>query len=380
MAKRSALVALLESESEPTPKYYHDIVDDLIRNPQHMRSLSEGSVRDEVLILLTTQHHRLAEIFHRLQSVVRQNVKSMAVSEVALGSAELLIDILPYLHQLLETSNLLDFIIPALDVCFLSSQRLALRELASLLAKSGTLLEHLVSDHLGAEIIRQWILMQSPAALDTETLEVWTERLVSMVHNCAIDHEVAVEIQQWLLLKDLKESLQKVERGNPISSGKRSALATRHDLPALASMTQLNKDDKKSRLAGHQDTNNAIPSLKDDDKRSLKAFGIHVPGSKNSLREVIKRLEGQETTAILLAITSKLPCYLCTSSLGDPSQNSNGETHNENFQALPTPHIETLNKGIGVWKVLLSPRALKSVLHLGTQSQIRRSQLSSRYD
>ena len=373
MAKRSALLGLLEAEFEPTQKFYNDVVDDVIKNPQLINCLSEESVRDDFLILLTTRHHRLAKVFHRLHLVVRQNAKSMAASETGLGSAELLVDILPYLHQLLETTKVLDFVVPALEVCFFSSQRLALHELASLLAKSGTLLEHLVSDHVGAEIIRQWISMQSPAALGTETLEVWTERLVSMVDNCAIDHDVADSIQQWHLLKTLKESLRKVNHGNSIASGKRPALATRHDLPALATMTQLNKDDKKSRLAEHQDTNNAIPSLRDDDKRSLKAFGIHVPGSKNSLREVIKRLEGQETSSILLAITSKLPCYLCTSSLGDSSQASNGETHYESSQAVPTPHMETLDKGIGIWKVLLSPQALKSVLHLGSQSQIRRS-------
>ena len=373
MAKRSALVALLETESEPTQKDYNDIVEDVIKNSQLISGLSEETVRDDFLILLTIRHHRLAKVFHRVHSVLQQNAKSMAASQIALRLAELLVDILPYLDQLLETTQVLDFVVPALDICFLPSQRLALRELASLLAKSGTLLEHLVSDHRGAEIIRQWILMQSSAALDMETLELWTERLVSMVHNCAIDHDVADNIQQWHLLKNLKESLRKADRDNPITSGKRPALVTRHDLPALASMTQLNKDDKKSRLAGNQDTTNAIPSLQDGDKRSLKAFSIHVPGSKNSLREVIKRLEGQETTTILLAITSKLPCYLCTSSLGDSSQNSNGETHNQSFQAVSTPHIETLDKGIGLWKVLLSPQALKSVLHLGSQSQIRRS-------
>ena len=373
MVQRSALVALLEAEDEPTQKYYNDLVDDVIRNPQLISDLSERSVRDDVLISLTGRHYRLAKLFHRLQSFGRQNAKSTATSQIASRSAELLIDVLPYLHQLLEVTKVLDFVLPALDVCFLSSQRLALRELASLLTKSGTLLEHMVSDHVGAEIIRQWISMQSPAALDTETLEIWTDKLVSMVHKCAIDHDVLVEIQRWHLLKDLKESLQKVERCNPMSSDKRSALATRHDLPTLASMTQLNKDDKKRRLAGYQDTNNAIPSLQDDDKRSLKAFSIHVPGSKNSLREVIKRLEGEETTAILLAVTSKLPCYLCTSSLGDLSQTSNGETHNETFQAVPPLHIETLDKGIGLWKVLLSPQALRSVLHLGSQSQVPRS-------
>ena len=120
---------LPSGEFEPTKKCYNDVVDDVIRNSQFISGLSEGSVRDEVLILLTTRHHRLARFFHRLLSVARQSSQSSTTSIIAAESVELLIDILPDLHQLLETTNVLDSVSPALDVCFLSSQRLVLDDL-----------------------------------------------------------------------------------------------------------------------------------------------------------------------------------------------------------------------------------------------------------
>lgn len=370
MSRRSTLFALLEAETEPTPKLYNETVDDVIRNPHQISGLRDDNVRDDVLILLTTHSHRLSHFFVRLRSVVRQMTKSTTASSIAAESVELLVDALPYIHQLLETTKVLDVLVPALDVCFAPSQRPALHKLASVLAKSGTLLEHLVSGNPGAEIIRQWASMQSTVSLDAKTLNLWTEKLMSMVNNCAMDHEVTQETQQWHMLKVLMDSLRRLEHGASKSSGTQHTPASRHDLPALGQMTQLHREDKKSRLVSHEDTNNTISALQDDDKRSLKAFGIHIPGSRSSLLEVIKRLEGEKTTVILLAIASKLPCYLCTYSLESPSQISKSQTYNESFQSLSPPSLEMLDKGIGEWKVLLSPQALRSLLHLGRHGQI----------
>ena len=96
-------------EFEPTQKCYNEVVDDVIRKPQLIRSLSEEGVRDDVLILLTTQHHRLARFFQRLLSVARQTSQYSAASIIAAELVELLINLLPDLHQLLETANVLRF-------------------------------------------------------------------------------------------------------------------------------------------------------------------------------------------------------------------------------------------------------------------------------
>lgn len=371
MRKTLVLPALLEAEVEPTFKSYNEAVDSTIKDPQQISSLAEGNVRDNVLILLTTHSHRLAIFLSRLRTVLRQIPKSQAISDVAAVTADLFVWMLPEIQQLLEPGKVLDLLLPALDVCFTSPNRPTLWELGSVLANCGTLLEHLVSDRLGIEIIRQWASVQSANALKAGTLEIWTERLVDMVNNCTIDHGVADEIKLWHMLKLLKTSLQSIEHITAESTGKQFTPATRNDLPALGNMTRLRKEDKKARPTRRQDANSNIPSLEDDDKRFLKVFDIHVPGSRSSLLQAIKRLEGEKTTAIFLAIASKSPCYLCISGLGSLSRNSKDRIDDESFQVTSLPQVEILDKGVGVWKVLLSPQALRSVLHMGSHGQIR---------
>ena len=365
MGKGSTLPALLEAKNEPSIKSYNETVEDIIKNPERISSLTDNSIRDDILIVLTTHSHRLAQFFRLLRSTVRAKPKSPVSSTIAAETVNLLVDVLSHLHQLLGPMKVLEFLIPALDICFAASQCPTLWELASVLASSDTLLEHLVSSHPGIQIVRQWASMQNMIALDARTLELWTERLLSMVHNCTIDHDVAHEMQQWHTLKTLRMSLERIE-GTTSPNFNRPAPTSRHELPALTSMTQLNREDKKARLASRQDSSNAVPFLQDGDKRSLKVFGIPVPGSKSSLLEAIKRLEGEKTTAILLSISSKLPCYTCVSGLESPSRTSKSRTRDEYIEALPMPQMEILDKGLGLWKVLLSPQALRSVLHMGS--------------
>ena len=369
MAKRSALVALLDAESEPTQKHYNDIVDDVIRNPQLISGLSEGSVRDEMLILLTTRHHRLARFFHRLLSVARQTSKSSTASIITAESVDLLIDILPDLHQLLETTKLLEFLVPALNVCFISPQRPALCKLASVLVNSGFLLEHLVSDHLGVEVIRQWLSMQSSTALHAESLSLWTDRLVSMVHGCVIDHDTAIKTQQWHMLQDLKSSLQKIESDTLTASGKGYTSATRHDLPELGSMTQLNKEDKKSRL-GCKEQKADTPNLDYNIKQSLRVFDISEPTSWAAIRSVIERLEREETAKLLLSLTIHFPCELCNQGLASSPRKMDATAIRPNVRTGSNVRMEILGKALGVWQILLSSPALRSLQEMSSQGTL----------
>ncbi|KAM0804322.1 P-loop containing nucleoside triphosphate hydrolase protein [Usnea florida] len=365
MGKGPSLPDLLEEKNEPSIKSYNETVEDIIKDPQQLRSLTDDSVRDDILIVLTTHSHRLAQFFRLLRSTIRAKPKAPVSSTIAIETVNLLVNLLPHLHQLLGPTKTLEYLIPALDICLASSKCPTLVELASVLASSDTLLEHLVSCHPGIQVVRQWASMQNMIALDAKTLELWTDKLLSMVHNCAIDHDVAHEMQQWHTLKALKKSLQRIEEST-LSKTNRPTPVSRHELPALASMTQLNSEDKKARLAWRKDTSSDVISLQDGEKRSLKVFDIPIPGSKSSLLEAIKRLEGEKTNAILLSISSNFPCYTCISGLESPSRTSRCRTHDEYIEAVPIWQMEILEKRLGLWKVLLTDQALTSLLHMGS--------------
>ena len=365
MGKGPTLPALLEAKNEPSIKSYNETVENIIKNPQDIRSLTDNSIRDDILIVLTTHSYRLAQFFRLLRSTIRAKPNSAVSSNIATETVNLLVGLLPHLHQLLEPIETLEYLIPALDICLASSKFPTLAELASVLASSNTLLEHLVSSHPGIQVVRQWASMQNMIALDARTLGLWTDKLLSMVHNCAIDHDVSHEMQQWHTLKTLKKSLQRIEEYH-LSKTNRPTPASRHELPILTSMTQLNSEDKKARLTWRKDSSSDVISLQDSDKRALKVFGILVPGSKSSLLEAIKRLEGEKTTAILLSISSKLPCYTCVSELESPSRTPGRLTRDEYTEAMPTPQMELFGKRFGPWNVLLTDQALTSSLHMGS--------------
>ena len=369
MAKPSSLFALLEAREEVSYKFHKDAVDDSIKNPQEIGALTEESVKADILSFITTSSDRLARFFCDLRLTVQQNPRSQNSGTIATETISLLIDVLPYLHPLLDPHKVLDFLIPALNVCFVPSQRPVMRELASVIASSGNLLEHLVCDHLGVEIIREWVSIQNKNALDVGTSELWTERLVSMMRACIMNHDITLECQRWHMLKAVKQSLQNIQSSFLWSSSEGLTSASSQKFPVLGAMKKLNREDKKGQIAKHPNAESTFPSLKDDDKKILESFSINIPGSKHSLTETIKKLEGETTNTILHSIIPRDPCYLCLSSLGDSYQQSKDQRYNEDFQAVSASYMDSLNKGFGLWKILLSPPALKSVLHMKSQGK-----------
>ena len=366
MAKSSTLLALIEAESEPTPRSYNETVDDTIRNPQQISGLTQDSVRDDVLIHLTTRSHRLANFFSRLGSTVRKNPKVPFTINIAAETVDFLVGILPYAHKLLEPTKVLDFLIPALDICFAPSQRPALRELASIIAEAGSLLEYISSDRLGSDILRQWACTSNSLAIDAQTLETWTQRSLKMVVSCRKNHDVAQAIQQWSNLKSLKTSLQSMRDTHARKSKDGSESTARQKLLPLRQMTQLSKEDKKARTTKGQNLNTSLPNLPDHIQGFLKAFDLPIPGSVNLLQEVIKRLEGDETTAVLRSIATSFPCNLCILGIESLQENPGPETDKQSIEAVSNPKIEILDKDIRIWEVLLSQQALRSLLHMGS--------------
>ena len=368
MAETSVLFALLEVKDDPTPKSWNETIEYVSRDPKLIGGLTEDAIRDDFLILLKTHSHRLADFFHHLRSFAHRNPKSATTRSIAAETVLLLTGILSEIHELLEPTKSLKLLISALDLCFVSDPCPNLRKLGSVLTGTGSLLEHISSDSHGIEIVRQWVAMPGDVALNAETLSLWTERLVTMMYNCDTDHGIARE--QWDMLKALKNSLQDLVHSTSTSSDQHVLPTTHNILPGLGSMIQLNKEDKKARIAQREDVKTISPQITDHVKGLLKTFDLQIPGSTSQVRHVIKRLEGEKTTELLLLLTSKLPCYLCILFLGSRSPNLKGKTPKKNFPAASVSHIETLNKGLGLWKVLVSPQALESVLHMKSHGQI----------
>ena len=364
------LAALLAADEEPRPTSYNGTVESIVNDPWQIKRLTEGDTKHETLVQLTTRSHRLARVFRGLTSFIKGELRSSATNIIAADMVALLIQILPSLHQLLVPAQVLEILIPAIDSCLTSSSLPQSRDLASVLTGCGTLLEHLAADRFGSETLYQWACLRGSVALHTETLEVWTERLVKMIQMCVGNHDVEEATQRWVMLQALKTSLCNVKECvlRP-SEGLSMPMAAR-DLPQLGRMTQLDKEDKKARTTMRSSIKTSFTSFNNDDKMLLKAFDLKIPGSWSTLADVFRCLEEDKTSEILLSILSSFPCNLCISELSSSSGIACGNKQNESAGAMFNLQIQISDKAIGIWHIRMSAQALKSVQHLGKHGQL----------
>lgn len=331
MAKSSTLSALLAAEEEPSITTYNRAVDAVIQDAQQLRCLMD----DDVKIHLTTHSNRLARFFRLLGSALPSVKHPTRSKETANKITGLLAQLLPDLHHLLEPRQLIRSIIPALEICVAPSQPRRLRTLGKVLGGCGNLLEYLVSDPSGSAVICRWVQLPSSIALDVEIQADWTERLSGMVSSCIGKHEIAPTIQQWGNLKALQTSLRGLEQ------------------------RLLNAEAKQT--ARMQLTAPAFAILEDGPKNLLKAFGLPEPESRRMVQSHIETLSDVATASILRSITASFPCKRCIPGLGSVPQSANEATTENTIETGSDLDLDVLGRGVGIWKVLLSAPALKSI-------------------
>ena len=340
MASKSSLSALLSREEEPSQSLYNNAVRTVVDDPDRIKRLTEDPVKDAILIHLITRAHRLARFFDGLYRFVRTASSSSTTFRLATETTKFLTLILPDLDHLLEPQEALELLVAALEVCFAPSQTPALRKLASVLEGCGTVLEHLASDRFGSSIVRQWAYLPSDSALDAGTREGWTGRLANMVSSCQGYHNVAPSIQQWTTLIALKRDLHSLEVG------------------------LLDEEDKRASFRRGQQTDSPFLPLDDDLEAKLKTFDLAEPKSRRMVQSHIETLKSSKIPMILRSIVTSFPCKRCVPALGSTLGSTNTEIHERRIAYISNLHLDVLGKTMGVWKVLLSGPALKSIQNL----------------
>ncbi|OCL09185.1 hypothetical protein AOQ84DRAFT_221144 [Glonium stellatum] len=360
MSKRSSLSTLLLSDGEPTFALYDDVIESVTENPEQISALLSDNIRDRILIYITTRGDRLIHIFYLL------HFRRLTTGRIAAQIISLLLSLVPSLYELVDEATLLKLIVYAL-CAVLPCYPPTLGNLVTVIADCGNLIERLTSDRSCSEVIRDWARSSRSTIRDAATLEMWTRRVVEMTSSCTSDHGVGEEIQRWSALMSLKSSLLELEHMHAQQTSKSQYQSSNSNLPLLAGMTQLAKDDKKTHRGRQQNPNDRLPDLKDDVVELLGTFDLPVPVSCRMLRNTIERLETEETVAILCAAVATFPCRLCNEAarhVSRPTGAANSATRDEDAEAAQKPGLDVLGKRMGNWKVLLSKQALKSIQDL----------------
>ena len=341
MSVNHTLTALLAAEQDPPRKTYKAAVESVINDPRQIRLLIEGDRKEDTLAQLTTRSSRLASFFICLHLRLRSNSGSSTVFRLATETATFLASILPDLHQFLQAENEIEMLVPALEVCFASSQLLALRELALALSQCGTLLEHLASNRSGSTIVRQWVHLPSNLTFDAAIQEVWTGRLVSMVSSCQGSHDVAHSVHQWTTLIDLKRKLQSLEA------------------------RLLDEEEKRNSLPRDQEFKKTCILVDDDTKKLLETLDLTEPESRRMVQSHLEALRTSKIPAILRSIVTSFPCKRCIAALGSTPRSTTAEIRDQSNAVTLNLSLDVLGKSVGVWNVLLSRPALKNIQGMG---------------
>lgn len=378
MRSSPSLVSLLESELEPSRSAYLEIAKSIINDPGQISNLIQDDRKEETLLHLIAHSGRLAHLFrcvHDVQEIPlnrergrramppRTFVRDSIASEIVIFFLELL----PMFSGILEDTQVIELLVSALENCLLS-QSPSLQKLARALADNGNLLERLVSDDSSGEILQRWVSSPTIATQDSNTLEIWTQRLVDLVNSCTGKHGLHNEIQRWKTLVDLKNAFNAARQSMEKNSQLR-AQQLAQDMPiSSAHMIALDSDNKKSYIASGQKRSEAYPIEIDENLHGpIRKFGLQLPSTRSELEQAIRTLEGKTTISILSAVARTYPCKLCKEALSLVISGVNAEVaaiSDKSLPTLPPLEIDIFGKSIGIWKILLSVQAMKSLQSL----------------
>lgn len=268
----------------------------------------------------------------------------------------------------LETTTMV--LISGLPIIRNSSATIICTLAKAILATQG-LVERLITDHKGGQVMKEWIYNHRNSILDSSLLQSLTQRLMTLCETCTHDHGTTVLSKRWQDLMKAKTFLETVEP-QLRQGGKETELNTQH-IPLLDDLRQLKEDDKKTGKLRTRLPEDAF-EIPADVSAGLISFGIERPRSLRTLSTALDRLKVDETFSLLRTAMDSFPCRPCLETICG-ARNLRGFLENDgetNFEKL-TLNSQVFGQRVGVWKVLLSAQALKDMRKIarsGTQTGI----------
>ena len=249
-----------------------------------------------------------------------------------------------------QTLRLFGSAIPAL----LNKPSSFLHNIADVLLGVEGLFERLISDGTYSTALKSW-LSSKQNYLDNAQIKAITGKLFHMCDICPGDHEITSISERWHITVSLVDSLKLVLKS--VQEGELKNLKSGKDLPQLSDMKVLSGDTKKENRTQRRVQPDFY--LPDEILQQMTLLGLSKPTSSRALSAVLESLE-TETQSFMHAALETFPCRPCSEIL----------TGNLAVQTLPSissgksvdanKKYSIFGKRVGLWKVLLSDRALKS--------------------
>ena len=375
MRSSQTLLARLGSDLEPSRNTYVEIAKNVTNDPSQISNLFQDERKEEMILYLMGHSGRLTRLFRCIRDCQevppnrghgKRTIPPRILTKDAIVSAilDFCLGLLPSVSEILEDAQVIELLVSALENC-LPAQSPSLQKLAKMLADNGSFLEQLASDGSGGEILRRWISLPVMTTQDAITLETWARRLVDLASSCQGNHGIDHDIQRWKTLVEVKKVFYAAQEDMEQDSQMRAQRLPQNLPVSSAHMIPLDPHNKKSYIASGRKRPEAYMIKIDENLHgSIREFGLRIPSTRGELEQAIRALEGEATISILNAVARTYPCNLCKEALSLKASGINANAAAIIDKSLPAAQpLETdiFGKSIGIWKILLSVQAIKSL-------------------
>lgn len=312
-------------------------------SPRLLSDLAQEDLFDDLLSLLPNRTECFSKLLLMLSAQVSDKLSFSRL-------------VTPFIQQLvrpakelLDQSDYQGLLCAALQLCSANYERWkVIKEVAS----CGTTLEMLTASVEGHMFLLKWVLGFNEDSLDTIVLSEWTQRMVTLVESCSIDHGVSPALSRQQKLATLKQAL-------------RRAIEHEKTTVQISSSAQ---GSKKSRTKD--------PPFDQSTMQLFKEFGLSVPQSQRVCDNHLESLCHGGTLSILREILKSYPCRRCEESARNSS--ASPEIYRAPGDEYTAPEVleESLfstNGGIGEWKIVLSSRAYRNLQSYESDPRIRKA-------
>lgn len=347
MASQKAMLSSLLLRTRP-PSHLEYIIAVSSVSSWNLDIFQDESNRESILIHADRVLSRLQRLFEAFQ----QQDLSQDISEGLVRGL-----VLPLIQDddpLITVDQAFSLVGAALPTVTKSSSS-CIREVAKILLDVDGLLERLLSHELYITVLKKWLSSKN-SQLDMTLVKRLTDKLVGMCDNCTDRHGIQTVCQEWHTVKALMESLATL--AHSVGSEEIKQHQKAQDLPLLAGMKMLDRDDKKThraRQAKQRELN--IPELT---LLQLSSLGIKKPESLRALQTIQQELASERAISILRSVIDTYPCRFCWEMVTGMSSLPVYEFRAPESTKGSSVKCDLFGKRIGLWKVLLTDRAFKS--------------------
>ena len=366
MAQKPTLLALLLRESPPSHLEYSTTALSISSYSYDLLKTFHGQSTCDLVLLHTDRVlPRLEKLFKAVQPIqLPPNVSE----ELFKG---LVLPLIQGNDQLITVDQSFSLVGSAIPIIAKTSPSCFGKAAEILVAVDG-LLERLLSHERYSEALKELLISKKDHVGKSLTMSL-TDRLVSMTYDCNASHGIESTCHEWKIVRPLMASLEALARS--IGEDESRSLQKTRDLPLLAGMRILNFDDKKTNIARQSKTKGF--TIPESILKQLSSLDIGRPGSLRAIQSVQEELEGERVDSILRTVLESYPCRFCWERLIGAMTIPKHKTKSSEHSVGNSTKYDIFGKRVGLWKVLLSDRALKSCKKLAQAGKNTSLQQSS---